>query len=80
MIEGSLFIGLIIAAITQLIKMASPNVQGWLTIIVAFLVGIAIALIDVLIGVEDLTIAQGIMGALTAIGYASLAKKASGDY
>lgn len=77
MVEGALFLGIVILAVTQLIKMANPNVQGWLTIIVAFAVGLVIALVDTFIGVQDMSIAQGIMGALTAIGIASTAKKSA---
>lgn len=72
------FLGVIILAATQLIKMAAPQVQGWLTIIVAVLLGIVVALVDVLIGLPDITVAQGIYSALFAIGVASAATKAAG--
>lgn len=77
--ESALFLGVVIAAITQLIKQAVPSVHDWLTVIVAFIVGVVIALVDTHIGVQDMTIAEGIIGSLTAIGYASIAKKASGE-
>lgn len=73
-----LFISLVILAITQMIKMAAPNVQGWLTIIVAFIVGILIALFSEALGLAGLTIAEGIYAALGAIGISSAASKAGG--
>ena len=78
MVEAFIFIPLIILALTQLIKMAIPQVAGWLTIIVAVLLGILISLIDTFIGVVDVTIAQGIVFALEAIGISVIANKAGG--
>lgn len=76
MIEASIFIPLLILAVTQLIKRAFPNVVGWLTIIVAFLVGIVVALADTHIGIADITVAQGLIYALGAIGISVVANKA----
>ena len=76
--EAALFIGLIIVSITQMIKMFVPAVHGGVTILIAFAVGILIAVFDVLIGVEDITIAQGVYAALTAIGMSVLANKSGG--
>ncbi len=78
MVEASLLIGLLIVAITQLIKAEVPVVQGRITIAVALLVGVVIAVVDVHIGVEDITIAQGLVIALGAIGGTVLAAKAGG--
>lgn len=78
MVEATLFIPLIIIAITQMIKMAFPQITGFLTIIVAFAVGILVALIDTSIGVVDVTIAQGLVYALGAIGVTAVAAKAGG--
>lgn len=76
--EATLFISLLIVAVTQMIKMAVPQVAGWVTILVALCVGILIALIDVLIGIADISIAEGIVLALSAIGISTLAGKAGG--
>ena len=78
MVGAELFVPLVIVAITQMIKMAAPAVIGWLTILVAFGVGIVIALIDSVIGITDISIAQGIVYSLTAIGISIAAGKAGG--
>jgi hypothetical protein len=78
MVDASLFIPLVIVALTQLIKMGVPQVQGWVTVILAFVVGLVIALIDVLIGLTDISIAQGLIYALGAIGISVVAGKAGG--
>lgn len=77
--DSMLFISVVILAITQLIKMAFPHISGWLTIIVAFIVGILVALFSGPLGLDPTTIAEGIMGALGAIGISSAARKASGE-
>lgn len=79
MVEATLFISLVIVAATQLIKMAAPTVVSWLTIIVALVIGVAIALIDTYIGVTDISVAQGIVAAFGAIGLSTLANKAGGS-
>jgi vacuolar-type H+-ATPase subunit I/STV1 len=78
MVEATLFIPLVIIAITQMIKMAFPQITGFLTIVTAFVVGIVVALIDRSIGVVDVTIAQGLVYALGAIGITAVAAKAGG--
>lgn len=78
MVGAELFIPLVILAITQMIKMAAPAIQGWVTIAIAFLVGIVLALIDGFIGVTDVTVAAGIVFALEAIGISVIAGKAGG--
>lgn len=78
MVGAEVFVPLVILAITQMIKMAAPAVIGWVTILVAFAVGIVIALIDQFIGVSDISIAQGIIYSLTAIGISIVAGKAGG--
>lgn len=77
-VDATLFIPVIILAITQLVKMGFPQINGWLTILVAFIVGIVVALIDQFIGVSDITIAQGLLYALAAIGISVAAGKAGG--
>lgn len=66
--ESIVLIGAIIIAITQAIKFLSPKVTGIVTVVVALIVGVAVALVDVHIGVKDITVAQGILIALGAIG------------
>lgn len=78
MVEAVVFIPLIIVAITQLVKMALPQVSGWVTVVIAFVVGLVVALVDTSIGVTDITIAQGLVYALGAIGISTLASKAGG--
>lgn len=75
MIDSVLFIGTVIIAITQLIKFYAPKVNGGMTIIVAALVGLVIALVDTEIGVVDVTIAQGILTGLSAAGVVTVATK-----
>lgn len=76
--EASFFIPLIIIAVTQMIKMALPQVTGFVTIIIAFVVGLIVALVDTAIGVTNITIAQGLVLALGAVGVTTLASKAGG--
>lgn len=78
MVEATIFIPLIIIAVTQMIKMALPAVTGFVTILVAFAVGLVVALVDTAIGVTDVTIAGGLVAALGAVGVTALASKAGG--
>lgn len=78
MVDAAIFIPLVIVAVTQMVKMAFPQITGFLTIVVAFAVGVVVALIDRSIGVTDITVAQGLVDALGAIGIATLASKAGG--
>lgn len=78
LVQASLFIPLLIVAVTQLVKMALPTVTGWFTVVVALLVGIGVALVDTHIGVQDITVAQGIVYALGAIGISTAFSKAGG--
>ena len=76
--DAVVFIGVVIVAITQLIKMAAPAVKGWVTIVVALVVAILIAIVDGFIGVTDITIAQAIVAWFGAVGFSTLASKAGG--
>lgn len=78
LVQASIFIPLLIVAATQIIKMVLPTVTGWLTIVVALALGVAVALLDGFIGVADISVAQGIVVALGAIGLSTLAGKAGG--
>lgn len=78
MVDAIVFIPLVIIAVTQMVKMAFPQITGFLTIVVAFVIGVVVALIDRSIGVTDITIAQGLVYALGAIGITAVAAKAGG--
>lgn len=78
MVDATIFIPLIIVAVTQMVKMALPQVTGFVTILVAFGVGVVVALVDTSIGVTDVTIAGGLVAALGAVGITALASKAGG--
>lgn len=75
MVEASVFIGAVIIAVTQVIKYLSPAVKGLVTIAVAVVVGIVVALVDTSVGIRDITVAQGILTALAAIGVHSTVNK-----
>lgn len=68
MIEGSIFIGAVIIAVTQAVKLVAPKVNGAVTIGVAVLIGVLIALLDTEIGVVDISVAQGVLIALASVG------------
>lgn len=74
MIEGTIFIGAIIIAVTQFVKLVSASsprlvtISGWLTTPIAVLVGVGVALLDTNIGVVDISVAQGVLVALAAVG------------
>lgn len=74
-ITGALFISTAIIAITQAIKDLAPRVHGAVTLAVSLVIGILAALLDVAIGIPDITIAQGIMYALAGSGVVTVAKK-----
>jgi len=78
LVAAALFVPLMIIAVTQMIKMAAPEVNGWVTIGVAFAVGILVAIVDGFIGVTNINIAQGIVFALEAIGITVAFGKAGG--
>lgn len=78
MVEAAIFIPLVIIAITQMLKMAFPGIAGFVTILIAFCVGLVVALVDQFVGVTDVSIAQGLVLALGAVGVTVLANKAGG--
>lgn len=75
MIEGVIFIGTAIIAVTQALKFLVPNVNGAVTIFVAALLGLLVGLLDTHIGVTDLTVAQGIVAGLSAAGVHTVARQ-----
>lgn len=78
LVQATLFIPLLIVAVTQIIKMFVPVVNGAVTILVALGLGVLVALVDTHIGVADITVAQGLVLALGAVGVTVLASKAGG--
>lgn len=77
--EATLFLSVVVIAITQMIKMALPErVVGWLTILVALVAGVVVSLLAPIIGLADTTVAEGIIGALGAIGITTAFSKAGG--
>ncbi len=48
--------------------MVVPTVSGVVTVIVALLVGVLVALLDTAIGVANVSVAQGILIALASVG------------
>lgn len=77
MVDSMVFISVVVLAVVQILKMAFPQIAGWLTIIVAFIVGIVAAIFSVQLGLGSISIAQGVLTALGSIGIASTAKKAA---
>lgn len=75
MVDTAVFIGAIIIAITQAVKYVLPTVSGAVTIIVAILAGAVVGVADVHIGLPDITVAQGILTALAAVGVHTTAKQ-----
>lgn len=78
LIEAALFVPFIIIAVTQVVKMLVPKVSGAWTILVALAVGLVVSLVDVTIGVTDITIAQGLLFAGEAVGITVAFSKAGG--
>ena len=75
-LSSVVIVGLIVVGVVDAIKDLSPRVNGFVTVVVAALVGLLWALIDGQLGfVPDITIAQGISAGLVASGAAGLAKK-----
>lgn len=75
-ITSVLFIGAVVAGITQLVKFArAKDLEKVITICSAVAAGVLIALFDVEIGVEDITVAQGALIALGAVGVVGTAEK-----
>jgi hypothetical protein len=77
--ESALFLSVVVIALTQLVKMALPErVVGWITIIIALVVGVLASLLANWLGLLPTTPAQGIVAALGAIGISTAFSKAGG--
>ena len=75
MVDSVVFIGAIIAGVTEAVRSLSPKVQGWVTVLVAVVVGVLIALLDKEIGVSNVSVAQGVLIGLGTAGVVGTAKK-----
>lgn len=75
MVEAAVFLGAVIIAATQFVKFLAPNVNGAWTVLVAAGLGLLLALVDKEIGVTDITVAQGILLGLAAVGVHSTARQ-----
>ena len=77
--EAVLFLSVVVIALTQLVKMALPQqVQGWITIIIALVIGVLASIFANWLGLLPTTPAEGIIAALGAIGITTAFGKAGG--
>ena len=77
--EALFFLSVVIVALTQMIKMALPErIHGFVTILIALVVGVLVSLFADLLGIAETSIAEGIVAALGAIGITTAASKAGG--
>lgn len=79
MIDSTLFITTLIIALTQVVKFAHPAVTRIITVLVAVVIGILVSVFATPLGVAHLTIAQGILDGLAAVGIHTLASKVGGQ-
>lgn len=76
MIEGAVFIGLVVVALVQLVKCV--RVKDWdsvVTILSGAILGALVGIFDTRIGVVDISVAQGIMVGLGAVGGHTVARQ-----
>lgn len=73
-VSAVVFIGAAIIGTTQFIKFLAPNVNGAWTILVSAVLGALVAVFDTNIGVENITIANGIMIGLGSSGVVTVAR------
>lgn len=79
--EAVLFLSVVVVALTQLVKMLVPEqISGWLTVIVALVMGVLASLFASWLGLLPTTPAEGILAALGAIGLTTTADRARSDY
>lgn len=78
MVDAVVFIGLVITGVTQAIKYLVTNVNGAVTIAVSALLGLLVSLVDVELGLNDVTPAVGLMTGLAASGVVTVARNVSG--
>ena len=75
--DSFMFISIVILALTEMVKTLLPSVRGWLTIAIAIAVGVLVSLFGGYLGLPDISVAEGIVSALGAVGVSTVAKKAA---
>lgn len=78
MIDSVVFIGAAIIAATQVLKLLVPAVNGAVTIVVATLLGALVGGIDIHIGLDNISVAQGVLTGLAAVGVHTTAAQVGG--
>lgn len=78
MIDSVVFIGAAIIAATQVLKLLVPAVNGAVTIVVAALLGALVGGIDIHIGLDNISVAQGVLTGLAAVGVHTTAAQVGG--
>lgn len=73
--DSAIFIGAAIIAATQAVKTVFPQVSGAVTILVAAVLGGLVGAVDIHIGLANITVAQGILTGLAAVGVHTTAKQ-----
>ena len=73
--EAILFIGTVIAGVTEAIRYLVPQVNGAVTIAVAALVGLLVALVDVQLGLPNISLALGVSTGLGTAGVVGAFKR-----
>lgn len=77
--EALFFLSVVIVALTQMVKAALPErITGFVTILIALVLGVLVSLFAGVLGIIDTSIAEGIVAALGAIGITTAASKAGG--
>jgi hypothetical protein len=72
MIDSVVFITALIAACTEGVKILVPQISGVLTIVVAAVIGGLVGVCDTSIGIANISVAQGILTGLAAVGVHTL--------
>lgn len=72
MIDSVVFIGAAVIAVTQFLKYLIPKMNGAWTIVVAGVLGSLVGVLDIHMGIKDISVAQGIMTGLGAAGVHTL--------
>jgi hypothetical protein len=78
MTDALVFIAIAIIAVTQFVKFLAPNVSGAWTILVAVGVGLLASVLGDEIGLTRITIAQGVLAGLGAVGITNTAENIGG--
>lgn len=75
-VSAVVFIGLVVAGLTQLVKLVrDKNYSGAAIVVAAAVIGGLVGLFDTSIGIVDVTVAVGVMIGLSAAGVVAVAEK-----